>query len=73
MKNFKIKLAVFIGITLITFSANAQFRFICDASGNGDNIFIDQVIIEGTLSSPGDTEAPTAPTAPTSTSIKLST
>ena len=28
-------------------AANGQFRFQCDASGNGDQIYIDQVIISG--------------------------
>jgi hypothetical protein len=30
-----------------TFPSNAQFRFQCDASGNGDRIYIDQVTITG--------------------------
>ena len=29
------------------FPSNAQFRFQCDASGNGDRIYIDQVIVTG--------------------------
>ncbi len=29
------------------FPSNAQFRFQCDASGNGDRVYIDQVIITG--------------------------
>jgi len=30
-----------------TMANNAQFRFQCDASGNGDHIYIDQVVITG--------------------------
>lgn len=30
-----------------TFPSNAKFRFQCDASGNGDRIYIDQVIVTG--------------------------
>ncbi|WP_298343552.1 M14 family zinc carboxypeptidase, partial [uncultured Algibacter sp.] len=32
------------------FTASAQFRFQCDASANNDQIYIDQVIITGTVS-----------------------
>ncbi|MCL6296187.1 M14 family zinc carboxypeptidase, partial [Jejuia spongiicola] len=32
------------------FTGSAQFRFQCDASGNNDQIYIDQVIITGTVS-----------------------
>ena len=35
------------------FASNAQFRFQCDASGNGDHIYIDQVVITGVNSGSG--------------------
>ncbi|WP_233450951.1 reprolysin-like metallopeptidase [Hanstruepera ponticola] len=37
-----------------TFVSNAGFRFQCDASGNNDQIYIDQVTITGTNSGRGD-------------------
>jgi hypothetical protein len=36
------------------FAVNSGFRFQCDASGNNDQIFIDQVTITGTNSGKGD-------------------
>ncbi|OUR93868.1 hypothetical protein A9Q87_03925 [Flavobacteriales bacterium 34_180_T64] len=36
------------------FAVNSGFRFRCDASGNNDQIYIDQVIITGTNSGRGD-------------------
>ena len=36
------------------FAVNSGFRFQCDASGNNDQIFIDQVTITGTNSGRGD-------------------
>ena len=36
------------------FAANSGFRFQCDASGNADHIYIDQVTITGTTSARGD-------------------
>ena len=37
------------------FAVNSGFRFRCDASGNQDHIYIDQVTITGTTSSRGET------------------
>jgi hypothetical protein len=36
------------------FAVNSGFRFQCDASGNNDQIFIDQVTITGTTSAKGE-------------------
>jgi len=36
-----------LNITGITFSTNTVIRFRCDASGNADQIYIDDVLIEG--------------------------
>ena len=44
------------------FGPGAQFRIQCDASANNDLVYIDRVIIVGTLAAPPDTEAPSAPT-----------
>ena len=44
------------------FGTGAQFRIQCDASANNDLVYIDRVIIVGTLAAPPDTEAPTSPT-----------
>ena len=35
----------------VNFASNAQFRLQCDASGNGDRIYIDQVVIKGIIGS----------------------
>ena len=40
--------------TQYNFAANSGFRFQCDASGNNDQIYIDQVTITGTNSGRGD-------------------
>ena len=39
------------------FAVNSGFRFRCDASGNQDHIYIDQVTITGTSSSRGETNS----------------
>lgn len=44
------------------FGAGAQFRIQCDASANNDLVYIDRVIIVGTLAALPDAEAPTIPT-----------
>jgi len=36
-----------VNITGITFTANTVFRFRADASGNGDQVFIDDVVVQG--------------------------
>lgn len=41
-------------------SSNAQFRLQCDASGNNDQIYIDEVLITATASGP-DTTPPSTP------------
>ena len=41
------------------FNGNNRFRFRCDASGNGDRVYFDQVIVSG------DNVSSVAPTAPT--------
>jgi hypothetical protein len=43
---------VSIDSTSYTFSVNSQFRIRCDASGNGDDVFIDNILIEGYAAAP---------------------
>jgi len=45
-------IVVTLDATNYNFVNNAQFRFQADASGNGDHIYIDQVIISGITGSP---------------------
>ena len=47
-----------------TFSSTTQFRFRCDASNNGDRLYLDDIVITSCSSTePTDTEAPSTPTA----------
>ena len=46
-----------------TFSSTTQFRFRCDASNNGDRLYLDDIVITSCSSTePTDEEAPSAPT-----------
>ncbi|MGB0295162.1 MAG: fibronectin type III domain-containing protein, partial [Flavobacteriaceae bacterium] len=46
-----------------TFSSTTQFRFRCDASNNGDRLYLDDIVITSCSSTePTDEEAPSTPT-----------
>ena len=46
-----------------TFTANTRFRFRCNASTNGDRVYLDDIVITScTTTEPTDTEAPSDPT-----------
>ncbi len=53
-----------------TFSSTTQFRFRCDASNNGDRLYLDDIVITSCSSTePTDTEAPSTPTPVTVSNI----
>ena len=53
-------------------ATNAQFRIQCDAQRKNDQVYIDQVIIEGTLTGP-DITPPSTPTNLTASNISQTT
>ncbi|WP_353780151.1 GEVED domain-containing protein [Winogradskyella sp. 3972H.M.0a.05] len=56
------------------FTANSQFRIQCDASGNGDLIYIDDVVLTGTpIAGPANDDCANAITLPVNNSCVFST
>ncbi len=63
----------------ISLSSNTVIRFRCDASGNGDNVYLDEIVISGCGTGGGDTDPPTpnpatfssAPSADSDTAISM--
>ncbi|MHC5173407.1 MAG: PASTA domain-containing protein [Planctomycetota bacterium] len=60
------------------FPPNMKIRFMCDASGNSDDVYIDEIIVSGwvdaddtTPPTPNPAEFSTAPTAASATSISM--
>jgi endonuclease/exonuclease/phosphatase family metal-dependent hydrolase len=53
-----------------SFPANASFRFMCDASGNSDDIYIDEISISGSTVTPLTARKATSITSTTSSDSK---